>query len=273
MKSYVNKKIYLQKIGEFSGFKFWYVNGYFIRTNIDPAFTNFCYNRYMPFIPKDEFWIDKENGVKESHFFINSFLTIQKELKKGKEYIEAVRIADKLEKRERKKATFLKKVKKIKVKIKLFEKIHKKRLFKKYTKNLKIWQVKGHLVRSLFDLDFNQGGHGLVYPFVPKNEIWIDDDVYKKEIPYVLIHELHERHLMALGWKYDTAGQAIFVRKQEGDKRSAHFAAEALENECRTNPRKIMPVLLKEIEKNEASIAKEIEKSLPKNPKLVQKNS
>jgi hypothetical protein len=257
MKSYVNKKVYLKKIGEFSGYKFWYVKGNWVRTNIDPAFSNFGYNRYMPFIPENEMWIDQENGVRESHFFINSFLTIQKELKKGKSYIEAVRIADMIERRERKKANFLKNIKKIKVKEKLIEKIHKKRLFKKYTKKLKIWQVKGHLVRSIFDLDFNQGGHGLVYPFVPQNEVWIDDDTYKKEIPFVLIHELHERYLMSIGWKYDVLGnegQKIFVRKEQGGKKSAHFASEALENECRNNPKKIMKVLLKEIEKNEKII-------------------
>ena len=179
------------------------------------------------------------------------FLAMETALKNGKSYEKAIEIANKTEKRERHKSKWIKKLKKIKVKEKLLKRIHKKLLFKKYTKKLKIWIVRGNLVRTLFDVDFNQGGHEKVYPFIPKNEIWIDDYLYKKEIPYVLIHELHERKLMFKGWKYDPVGQSIFIRKSQAGKKSAHFSAEDLEFSVRNHPKSIKKVLLKELSENE----------------------
>lgn len=248
------KKPYMKKIGVFSGYKVWYVNGFWIRKNLDPEFTNFGSNRYFHFIPKEEFWIDKENGKREASFFIDNFLIIQKELEKGKTYPEAVEVANKLEKIERLKVKSTLRLKKLRISERILKKIHKKRLFHKYTRNLNIYVVRGDLVRSLFFLDFTQGGHDKVYSFIPKNEVWIDDDVYKKEIPFVLIHELHERKLMARGWQYDpgaTGGIGVFSRKPKTKNKSAHFHAEDLESWCRHHPRSIKRVLLKEIRENE----------------------
>ncbi len=250
------KKPYIKKIAEISGFKFWYVNGYWIRKNFDPAFTNFGGNRYFSFIPKDELWIDKENGRREAHYFIRNFLAIQRELKKGKTYPEAVETANKMELRERNRSKFLKKIRKIKIKEKILKRIYKKPLFEKYTENIKIKIVRGNLVRSLFDLDFTGGGHDKIYSFIPENEIWIDDDVYKKEIAVVLIHELHERVLMSKGWPYAPKGQKIFVKRGNARGKSAHFAAEDLEFWCRNHPKSIKKILLREIRENERLIKK-----------------
>ena len=60
-------------------------------------------------------------------------------------------------------------------------------------------------MRSGFDDDFTEGGHDYVYEFVPQNEVWIDNDLEELERPYVLLHELHERNLMAKGWTYSKA--------------------------------------------------------------------
>ncbi len=243
------KKIYIKKIGDFGGYAVWYVDGYWIRKNLDRAFTNFAGHRHLVFIPKDEFWIDQESKKKEARYFIDNFIVIERELKNGKSFADAAKIADKIEKRERGKSGIVKRLKKIKSREKVLAEVRKKILFGKYTKNLKIWQVRGDLVRSLFYLDFTEGGHDKVYDFIPENEVWIDDDVYKKEIPYVLIHELCERKLMAKGWKYDPTGQGVFSRKK--GKKSAHFAAEKREFWCREHPKRIMGVLKREIKENE----------------------
>jgi hypothetical protein len=66
---------------------------------------------------------------------------------------------------------------------------------------ISIWIVDGRLVRSVFDVDFTEGGHDYVYEFVPQNEVWIDNDLEESERPFVLLHELHERNLMAKGWE------------------------------------------------------------------------
>lgn len=247
------KRPYIKKIGEFNGFKAFYVNGYYLRKFYDKEFTNFGTNKYFDFIPKNEVWIDYENGNKEAEYFLDNFFAIQKELKKGKTYDEAVKIANILEKRQRDKSQALKKIKS-KPKKDILKHIHKKQIFKKYTKNLKIWIVRGDLVRSLYFLDYTEGGHDKVYKFVPKNEVWIDDDVYKKEIPFVLVHELHERYLMSKGWVYDSEGIGVFTRKARKGTKSAHFAAEKLETWCRNHPKKVKDALIKEINNNEKFI-------------------
>ena len=246
------KKPYLKKIGKFSEYTVWYVNGYLIRKNYDKEFTNFGSRKYFEFIPKYELWIDYENGKKEAIYFIDNFIRIQRELKKGKTYDEAVKIANKYEKRERNKSKFIQKIKKIRQKEKILKKIYRKQLFSKYTKNIKIWLVRGDLVRSLFFLDFTEGGHDKVYDFVPKNEIWIDDNVYKKEIPYVLVHELHERYLIGKGWVYDSGGIGVFSRKAKKGEKSAHFEAEKIEEYCRNNPKEVKKILLREIKKTDS---------------------
>ncbi|MCX6750071.1 MAG: hypothetical protein NTZ83_01295 [Candidatus Pacearchaeota archaeon] len=245
------KKPYIKKIMDIAGYEVWYVNGYYIRKHLDRAFPNYGGNRNFVFIPKNEFWIDYENGEKEARYFVDTFLALENALEEGKSHKEAIEIANKKEKSERDKSKSVKKLKKIKIKEELLKKIHKKPIFEKYTKNLKIWIVKGSIVRDLFDVDFNQGGHDKVYAFIPENEIWIDDSLYRKEIPYVLIHELHERKLMFKGWQYDSLGQSQFSRKGRADRKSAHFAAEKLEFLIRNKPKKIKKVLLKEIKANE----------------------
>ncbi|MDZ4385043.1 MAG: hypothetical protein U0944_01355, partial [Candidatus Moranbacteria bacterium] len=63
----------------------------------------------------------------------------------------------------------------------------------------------GREVRAKLDPDFFLGGHNLVYGYVPKNEIWIDDAQDGREIKYTLLHELHEAKLMEKGTSYDNA--------------------------------------------------------------------
>ena len=243
---YIMKKPYLKKIGDFNGYKVYYVNGYYIRKNLDKEFTNFGSDRYFKFIPKHELWIDYENGKKEARYFIDNFFIIQRELKKGVSYNDAVNIANRHEGYERSKSKYIQKIKKLREKEDIVKKVYKKRIFSKYTKHIKIWLVKGDMVRTLFFIDFTEGGHDKVYHFVPKNEIWIDDDVYKKEIPYVLVHELHERYLMCLGWKYDSGGVGFFSRKAKKGEKSAHFEAEKVEAYCRDHPKKVKQILVKD---------------------------
>lgn len=250
------KKPYIKKIGDASGFKVWYVNGYWIRKHLSRSFPNYGSNEIFAFIPKNELWIDKENSSKEAKYIIINFLAYQKELSKGKNKKEAIRLATNIEKKERHKSRFSKKLKKIKLKEKIIKKIHKKILFKKYTKNIRIWIARGKIVRSFFDVDFNQGGHDLIYQFIPRGEIWIDDYLYKKEIPFILVHELHERRLMAEGRKYDSVGITKTLRLKGDNKIYAHPAAEDLEYFCRHHSKQIMKILKREINLNEKLLKK-----------------
>lgn len=65
--------------------------------------------------------------------------------------------------------------------------------------------VKGDIVRRHIDPGFIFGGHDLVYDYVPKGEVWIDDRQDPREVPFTLVHELTERRLMNDGWNYADA--------------------------------------------------------------------
>jgi hypothetical protein len=126
-------------------------------------------------------------------------------MKKGLSYNKAITLADEIEEKERRKSAFVKKeLKKIKKPVDIIKDIHIK-LLKPYSNKLKVWIVSGALVRDLYFIDFTEGGHDFVYSFVPVNEIWLDDDLSERERKFVLLHEIHERNLMAKGWSYDKA--------------------------------------------------------------------
>ena len=89
----------------------------------------------------------------------------------------------------------------------------------------------------------------ICFPFIPKDEVWIDDDVESREIKFVLLHELHERNLMAKGWCYDT--DTITNLKTGKIKKPAHQDSSAIEYYCRQHPEELDKKLKEEIEKNE----------------------
>jgi len=232
------KKPYIKKFSEVSGFKVFIVDGDYIRDNIDEEFTNFGQNYLFSFIPKNEFWIDKERVGWEYKYYINSMLTVNRLLAKGVSRSEAIKIADKEERSERAKSQLV--IKRIKLKEhpeKLIHSVHKDLLQKYSTKKVKVWIVSGEIVRDLFFIDFTEGGHGYVYDFVPKDEVWIDDDIDLDEIKFILLHELHERALMSKGMKYD----------------QAHKSSSKIEYYCRKHPEEINPELKKEIKKNDGN--------------------
>ena len=66
------------------------------------------------------------------------------------------------------------------------------RLWKKLESGVSVWIVKGRLVRSAFDADFTEGGHDRVYHFVPKNEVWLDDDLGPGDGPVMADPHLFE---------------------------------------------------------------------------------
>jgi hypothetical protein len=78
--------------------------------------------------------------------------------------------------------------------------------------------IDGNLARSYYKTDYTQGGHGYVYPWVPKPQIWVEDGVDRREVHFVVCHEYLERRLMRdMGYNYATA----------------HAAASALEYDLR----------------------------------------
>ena len=72
--------------------------------------------------------------------------------------------------------------------------------------NYSIWIIDGNRVREKIYKEFLYGGNEQRYLFVPKGEIWIDNDISSEEFDLTVAHELNERHLMAkFGWTYEAA--------------------------------------------------------------------
>ncbi len=222
------KPPYLTKIAQRGNISVWVVDGTYVRTHIDEEFTNYGQHYSFKFIPENEFWIDHEGKPDEAKFFIDHLLVEHRLMASGVSYDDALDSADRVELAERKKSGDIAKLthggnlpdpKKVHV-----------RLWKKLENGVSVWIVDGRLVRSVFDVDFTEGGHDHVYEFVPDNEVWIDNDLSETERPYVLLHELHERNLMGQGWDYDRA----------------HEDSSKLEYHCRHNPEELHEALAKE---------------------------
>jgi hypothetical protein len=227
------KRPYIKKYKIVKGYSVYIVDGTYIRDNINEEFTNFGINPRFKFIPKKELWIDKEYGKKdEIEFYLKNLLDEEELIKKGIDYDTAFENGDKIEKRLRKR--YEEKKKNHYSKKELLKKLHIK-LIKKYSKKIKVWIVEGDLVRDYFFIDFTEGGHDYVYDFVPKNEVWIDDDLNPKERGFVILHEIHERNLMKKGKDYN----------------SAHKSASKIEHHCRKNPKILAKRIKEELDKIE----------------------
>lgn len=222
-------KPYIRKYGEIKGYLVYIVDGKYIRNEINEEFTNFGIYPRFKFIPKKEFWIDKEYGkVEDIKFYLKNLLIEEELMKKGMDYDSAFERGDKAEMEFRKKYNKMRKLSRDIV----LKKLHLK-IFEKYKGKMKIWIVDGSLVRDYFFIDFTEGGHDLVYKFVPKNEVWIDDDLNPRERDFVILHEIHERNLMKKGMDYN----------------SAHNSSSKIEHHCRKNPELLKKRIKEEIEK------------------------
>lgn len=218
---------HLKKIGHRGEITVWLVDGQKIRKKVDPEFTNFGQHFRFPFIPENEFWIDKEAVPDERRFFIDHLITELKLMKKGLSYEEALNRADLVERSERQKAKKIKKLEDEGYSTKV-ENV-RLRLLGKTSNGLSVWLVDGKLTRSLFFIDFTEGGHDLVYSFMPQSEVWLDNDLARQERPFILLHELYERWLMTKGLTYS----------------QAHKKASRLEWQCRYSSEKLNKFLTK----------------------------
>ena len=234
------KKPYLKKIGEYKEHSVYYVDGPYIRANIEEEFTNFAQHYRFKFIPENEFWIDLEFGKKEWKYFAKHLYHESQLMKSGKTYVEAIDEADKIEQVERNKSPVIKKIKKLSNKS-IIKKIHKRQLKQFSNEKINVWIVNGFLVRSLFFIDYTEGGHDKIYDFIPPGEVWIDDAINPKEIDFVLLHELYERRSMI--------NDKINLLKKESYNQ-AHAQASELEFLFRKNPKNIKKEIKQELNLN-----------------------
>ena len=223
------KPAYIKRVDERGDIQVWIVDGSYIRGNIDEEFTNFGQHYRFPYIPVNEFWIDQEAKQDELEFFIDHLLVEHRLMAQGISYASALPQADRQERKVRRHAGDIGKMTHQGKTLPDAKDVHE-RLWKKLANGISVWIVNGRLVRSVFDIDFTEGGHDYVYEFVPENEVWIDDDIEETERGFVLLHELHERNRMAKGFPYDIA----------------HAESSRLEYRCRHHPDELHEKLIAE---------------------------
>ena len=200
-------KPYVSFVEQVQGFDVWRVDGQYVRENLDEEFTNFGQHLEFKFIPNHEFWLDAENAPGETPFFVAHLLEENRLMAGGMPYDRALDKADEVERAARLASgpgSDAKALLESGRGAELMARVHET-LLPDWSDGVKVWVVDGELVRDAFFIDLTEGGHDKVYKFVPANEVWIDDDIKPRERRFILLHELHERALMAKGWPYAKA--------------------------------------------------------------------
>lgn len=191
------RQIEKQKLGDFGGYNVFLVSEKEIR-NIklqDEEFTNFGIHQQFPsLIPENEIWIGKEVSDHERFFFIHNAIRFYNLIDNGENEDKAYEKALKYEKALREKIDGIKNRSENKDDKKRDDSLY----IKKYETidNIIVYIVDGELVRDLYKTDYVEGGHWYVYPWIPVGEIWIEEDLNKDEIPYIIHHEYEELKLM-----------------------------------------------------------------------------
>jgi len=219
---------YVQNLDRRGPLSVWVVDGAYVRKNIDEEFSNFGHHYSCSAIPPKEVWLDQEAVPDEQPFFLHHALVERELMAQGKDYDTAREEANRQERQMRLRAGDVRHLRQGKKPLRAAL-VHE-RLWKALGNGVQVWFVKGRLVRSMYDVEFTEGGHDCVYEFVPPNEVWIDDDVHEEERGFILFHELHERNLMAKGMDYDTA----------------HDDASRLERHYRNHPAELHEALARE---------------------------
>jgi hypothetical protein len=167
-------------------------------TRHDEEFTNFAIHSDLPnLIPRGEIWIDERTFEAEGLFCLTDALVHLKKLEEGLPEEKAYAAGVAAERALREAMTGLKY---------RGGRPHRRTPADAYVgEYLTLPDLKGPIaarlvdggyVRSVYRTDYVEGGHGFVYPWVPKREIWLEHGVARKELPFVLAHEYTELRLM-----------------------------------------------------------------------------
>jgi hypothetical protein len=192
------------------GLAFYRVNAFAVRNEAQPdeEFTNFANRDDFPhLIPEGEVWIAEKIAEREADFFIADAVARTKAFSAGASEAKAYTVGLNAERKLRAKETGMDY---------RSGRPHRRIPAKTYVsayvelpdpvRPTQVFLVDGLVVRSTYKTDYAEGGHGYVYQWVPKGEIWIDSAITPAEIPFILAHEYTELRLMRdLGYEYDRA--------------------------------------------------------------------
>jgi hypothetical protein len=175
------------------------VNGFSVRNVAQPdeEFGNFATRDEFPnLIPQGEIWISEKTVAREGVFFIANALTRCKRNSEGatnQAYDDGLS-AEMMLREKLNGIQFRHGKPHVQVPETIYEELYRE--IGDIDGAVRVWIVNGNLVRSYYKTDYTEGGHGYVYPWVPRHEIWIDDAVDRREMPFIVCHEFLERRLM-----------------------------------------------------------------------------
>lgn len=171
-------------------------------------FGNFAtHDEFPKLIGKDEIWIADKLLNREGLFYVVNALTRLARQSRGQSKDAAYQGGLELEQRLREELSGIK-YRNGKPHRRPPEGIHIERYIEipDEAQKIHVWRIDGHLARCYYKTDYTEGGHGYVYPWVPKNQIWIEKDIHISELPYIVAHEYTELRLMRdCGFDYDKA--------------------------------------------------------------------
>ena len=179
------KPPYIEKAEERGKFQVWVVDGSYIRTHQDEEFTNFGQHYRYPYIPVDEFWIDREAGSGELKFFVEHLLVEHRLMARGMPYNKALEAADRTERKERRLAGDLKRLTANGHKLPDGHDVHK-RLWKNSRAASPSGSSAGGSSAACSTLISPPAGTISCTNSSRSNEVWIDDDIEEQERGYVL---------------------------------------------------------------------------------------
>jgi hypothetical protein len=182
------------------GYDCYSVNAFAVRNLAEPneEFTNFATRDDFPnLIPDGEIWIASRLVPREGEFFMTNAVARLKALEAGASKDTAYTIGLNAERKVRARRTGLEY---------RAGRPHKHIPGKLYVAGylalpdergpVEVWVVDGMLVRCMYRTDFAEGGHGYVYDWCPKSEVWVETDLDRAEMPFIVAHEFVERRLM-----------------------------------------------------------------------------
>lgn len=186
-------------------------------------FGNFGIHAQFPdLIPEGEVWISDETKPDERHFFVDNAALMQSCLDKGESLDEAKAAGLAREKRARNRAETGRvsdDATPAQPPDDLYVSVYKEDKDADGDK-VEVWLVDGEKVRDLYRTQFHESGHGYVYDWIPRDEIWLEAGLSDEDKRFDLLHEETERTLMKdQGMDYDSAheeaAKAEFKARQE----------------------------------------------------------
>ncbi len=182
------------------GYDVYTVNAFAIRNVAEPdeEFGNVATHEDFPdLIPEGQIWTVEATYRREGRFFLANATAELESLAKGQSKDAAFDAGVEAERRLRKEVTGIefrdgRPHRRLPPRIRL-------RPYCRLSDDIaatQVWLVDGCLVRSTYKTDYTEGGHGYVYPWVPKGQIWVEQCIDRDELPYIIAHEYAEMRLM-----------------------------------------------------------------------------